>query len=72
MNMSSCIDVAIVSSARFFISVHALTTQGKFIDVMEYVTEYKLSSTLDEIHWNFYEEDAIVKVRCGSVFFITV
>ena len=51
-----------ISKMVFVITVHGVATQGKQVDVMEYVTEYKLSSTMDGIIWNLYKENQIVKV----------
>ena len=39
---------------------------------MEYVTQYKVSSTLDEVHWALYKEDATVKVQSLSKIAFTV
>ncbi|XP_028409028.1 uncharacterized protein LOC114531613 isoform X2 [Dendronephthya gigantea] len=46
--------------------VHAVSTQGKTVGVMMYVTKYKLSSSLDGIYWNPYEEEQIVKIFTGN------
>ncbi|XP_028392900.1 uncharacterized protein LOC114517402 [Dendronephthya gigantea] len=48
------------------IQVHAVATQGKFIDVLEYVKQYKISTTLNEINWNVYKEDGTVKLFPGN------
>jgi hypothetical protein len=42
--------------------VHAVATQAKSAGIMETVTHYKLSGTLDDVHWSFYEEEGLVKV----------
>ena len=49
---------------KFFIftTVHGVATQGKAVGIMEYVTQYKLSSTMDGIAWDMYKESQTVKV----------
>jgi hypothetical protein len=42
--------------------VHAVATQAKSVGTMATVAHYKLSSTFDNIHWNFYQEEGIFKV----------
>ena len=42
--------------------MHGVGTQGKQVDMTQYVTEFKLSSTMDGIIWNLYEEEQTVKV----------
>ena len=43
--------------------VHAVSTQGKTVGIMMYVTKYKLSSSLDGVYWNLYKEEQIDKVN---------
>ena len=45
-----------------FYLVHAIATQAKSVGITATVTQYKLSCTLDDIHWRFYEEKGSVKV----------
>ena len=45
-----------------FTTVHAVATQGKAVGIMEYVTQYQLSSAMDGITWEVYKENQIVKV----------
>ena len=42
--------------------MHGVGTQGKQVDITQYVTEFKLSSTMDGIMWNLYKEEQTVKV----------
>lgn len=37
--------------------MHAVATQAKSDGIAHSVTRYKLSSTLDDIHWSLYEEE---------------
>ncbi|CAB4019932.1 Hypothetical predicted protein [Paramuricea clavata] len=46
--------------------VHGVATQGKPVGIMEYTTEYKLSSTMDGISWDLYKEDQTVKMFTGN------
>ena len=43
--------------------MHAVETQGTAVGVMQYVTEYKLSSSMDGVTWKLYEETGQVKVN---------
>lgn len=58
----SCIDDSSQTLFFFLITVHGVATQGKQVDITQYVTEFKLSSTIDGIIWNLYKENQTVKV----------
>ena len=57
--------ILLMKHTFFFIltTVYGVTTQGKTVGIMAYVTEYKLSSTMDGIVWDLYKENQTVKVK---------